>query len=188
MAKWSLWHKLKKIQQRTALWITGTFWTSPSEGIKAIAGLISINLHLWKLNSRYYLCYTSIPLLHAINSLLDSYHFKNQPLHRVATSKLTMKQQANLKSPIKDVNKRLNNVRSCFNPFHSLFSSSSRIVDYFSSRIRFHFPSSSDEDLHQHLQSLNSAFRLSQVNYNSTAVIADDSVKKSYVTTVAAHV
>jgi len=100
-----------------------------------------------------------------------------------------MKQQANLKSPIKDVNKRLNSVRNCFNPLHPLFSPGSRIVDHFSSRISFHSPSSSsDEDLYQHLQSLNLAFRSSQVNPNSAAVIADGGVKKTHVATAAAHI
>jgi len=100
-----------------------------------------------------------------------------------------MKQQANLKSPIKDVNEWLNSVRNCFNPLYSLFSPGSQIVDYFSSRISFHSPSSfSDEDLYQHLQSLNLVFRSSQVNHNSAAVIADRGVKKSHVATAAAHI
>ena len=83
--------ELKKIQWRAAFWITGTFQTSPSEGIEAIVDLIPINLHLHKLNSRHHLCYASILPLHAINSLQDSHHSKNQTFHRVATSKLTMK-------------------------------------------------------------------------------------------------
>ena len=103
--------KLKKIQQRAALWITGAFRTSPSKSIEAIVGLISITLHLCKLNNRHHLWYASISPLHAINLLLDSQHAKNQPSHRVATSKLTAKQQAKLKSPIKDVNECLNGVR-----------------------------------------------------------------------------
>jgi len=181
--------ELKKMQQRAALWIMGIFRTSPSEGIKAIADLIPIILHLRKLNGRHHLRYTSIPPSHAINSLLDSQHAKNQTPHKTATFKLTMKQQANLKSPIKDVNEWLNSVRNCFNPLYSLFSPGSQIVDYFSSRISFHSPSSfSDEDLYQHLQSLNLVFRSSQVNHNSAAVIADRGVKKSHVATAAAHI
>jgi len=91
----------------------------------------------------------SIPFSYAINSLLDSQHAKNQPSHRVATSKLITKQQAKLKSPIKDANKYLNDVRQYFNPLYPLFSPGSRVVNHFSSRISFHSPSfSSDEDLH----------------------------------------
>jgi len=69
--------KLKKMQQRAALWIIGAFRMLPSEGIEAIAGLIPIALHLQKLNGRHYLQYASIPLYHAINLLLDSQHAKN---------------------------------------------------------------------------------------------------------------
>ena len=82
--------------------------------MEAITGLIPITLHLYKLNGRHHLHYASIPLSHAINSLLDSQHTKSQSYYRATTFNLTRKQQANLKSPIKDVNKHLNRVRSCF--------------------------------------------------------------------------
>ena len=65
--------ELKKMQWRAALWITGAFRISPSEGVEAIAGLISINLHLRKLNRRYHLRYATMPPSHAINSLLDKH-------------------------------------------------------------------------------------------------------------------
>ena len=182
-------NKLKKMQQRAVLWITGTYQTSLSEDVEAIADLIPITLHLCKLNSRHHLHYASIPLSHAINSLLNSQHAKNQTPHRAATSNLTVKQKANLKSPIKDVNEHLNGVRNCFNPLHLLFSPGSRIVNHFSSRISFYSPSSSsDEDLYQYLQSLNFTFRASQINHNSVAVIADRDIKKSHVTTAATHI
>ena len=145
-------NKLKKMQCKAALWITGAFQTSLSNGIEAIAGLIPITLHMRKLNGRHHLRYGSIPSSHATNSLLDSQHAKNHPPHKVATSKLTNKQRSNLKSPIKDVNERLNSVRDCYNPLFSLFSPGSRVVNHFSSRFSFHSPSSSsDEDLFHHL-------------------------------------
>ena len=121
--------KLKKIQQRAALWITGAFRTSPSEGIEAITGLIPITLHLRKLNGRHHLHYASILPSHTINSLLDSQHAKNQAPYKTATSKLTAKQQTNLKSPIKDVNDRLNSVRNCFNPLHCKGDRSGRLQE-----------------------------------------------------------
>jgi len=43
---------LDKMQRRAAIWILGAFKTSSSYGIKAIAGLISIKLHLQKLDGR----------------------------------------------------------------------------------------------------------------------------------------
>jgi len=42
--------ELSKIQRRAALWITGAFHTSSTEGVKAIVGLIPIFLYLRKLN------------------------------------------------------------------------------------------------------------------------------------------
>ena len=37
---------LGKMQRRAAIWILGAFKTSPTEGIKAIAGIILIKFHL----------------------------------------------------------------------------------------------------------------------------------------------
>ena len=146
-------------------------------------------MYLRKLNSGHYLQYTSIPLFHATNSLLKSQHAKEQLSHRMATSKLTTRQQANLKSPIKDTNEHLNSVRNCFNPLYPLFSPGSRVVDYFSNRISFYSPSSSsDEDLYHYLQSLDHIFKASQILSNNIAVIADKGVKKSHVTTAVTHI
>jgi len=41
-------NKLKRMQRKAALWITGAFQTSPSDSIEAIAGLIPITLHMHK--------------------------------------------------------------------------------------------------------------------------------------------
>jgi len=43
---------LEKMQRRATIWILGAFKTSLSFGIEAIAGLISIKLHLQKLGGR----------------------------------------------------------------------------------------------------------------------------------------
>jgi len=43
---------LGKMQRRAAIWILGTFKTSPLEGLEAIAGLIPIKSHLQKLAGR----------------------------------------------------------------------------------------------------------------------------------------
>ena len=182
-------NELKKIQHKADLWITGAFQTSPSDGIEAIAGLIPITLHMRKLNGRHHLRYGSIPSMHAINSLLDPQHAKNHPPYKTVTSKLTDKQRFNLKSPIKDVNKHLNGVRDCFNPFFSLFSPGSRVVDHFPSRFSFHSPSSSsNEDLFHHLQNLDQAFRSSQTAPHNIAIIADRDIEKLQVATAVAHI
>ena len=161
------------MQQRTALWITGAFQISPSEGIGGIAGLISIAFYLQKLNGHHHLCYVSIPLFHAIYSLLGSQHAKGHSPHWFITSKLTPKQQIQLRSSIKDVNKCLLEITMCFNSIHPLFSPGSRVVNHFSSRITFYSSLfSSDEDLHKHIQNLNYVFHQSQNLSHKAAVIA----------------
>ena len=157
--------------------------------MKAIVGLISIIYHFWKLNGRYYLYYASILFSHTINSFFDTQYTKNHPPHRFAIPKLTVKQQANLKSPIKDVNECLNGINKCFNSLHLFFSSGSRVVNHFPSRITFHSPSSSsDKDFYYHLQNLNQVFRSLQTTSHDAAIIVDGNVKKSHVTTVAAYI
>jgi len=92
------------MQCRAALWITRAFCISLSKGIKAIAGLVPIALHLRKLNGYHHLRYATILLSHTINSLLDHPHSKNQRPHKYLLANFTSKQQSKLKSPIKDVN------------------------------------------------------------------------------------
>ena len=165
------------------------FCTLPLEGVEAIAGLVSIYLHLWKLNSYYYFHYASISLFHAINSLLDSQHTKNQPPHRFSTSNLIPKQQAKLTSPIKDVNEQLSKITKCFCSLYSLLSFSSRVVDHFSNRITFHSPSSSsNEDLFKYIQNLNHVFhQLQNLPYHA-GVIVDGGIKKSNIATATIHI
>ena len=181
--------ELKKMQRRAALWITGAFRTSPTEGVEAIAGLMPINLHLKKLNGRHHLRYATIPPSHAINSLLDIHQNKNQIQHKFALVSLTDKQKLKLRSPIKDVSKRLNEIKDKFDPFHSIFHSGLRLVDHSSDRIIFHSPDSSkDKDLFNYLSKLNLAFEETQKSSKGIAIISDGSVKTSGSATAIAHI
>jgi len=181
--------ELKKMQHRTALWIMGAFHTSPLEGVEAIAGLIPINLHLKKLNGRHHLRYTTIHSSHAINTLLNKHQNRNQNQHKFASANLTNKQISKLKSPIKDISERLNEIKDEFDPYHSIFHPGLCLVDHFSSRIVFHSPvSPSDEALFDHLSKLNLAFEKVQKSSNDIAVISDGSVKAVGSATAVAHI
>ena len=113
--------ELKKMQCRATLWITGAFRMSLSERVEAIAGLIPINLHLKKLNGQHHLRYATVPPSYAINALLDKYQNRNQNQHKFALANLTNKQKSKLKSPIKDISKRLNEIKDEFDPYHIIF-------------------------------------------------------------------
>ena len=61
-----------KMQRRAAIWILGAFKMSPTEGLKAIVGLISIKLYLYKLTSKSQLCSTALLENHLIKTLMDN--------------------------------------------------------------------------------------------------------------------
>ena len=65
---------LGKMQRRATIWILGAFKTSPLFGIEAIAGLISIKVHLQKLGRRSQLQAYSLPSNHLIQSHINSSH------------------------------------------------------------------------------------------------------------------
>jgi len=94
-----------------------------------------------------------------------------------------------LKSPIKDISKRLNEIKDEFDPFHTIFYPGLRLVDHFSDRIVFHsLELSDDEGLFIHSSKLNLAFEKTQKSPKNIAIIADGSVKSSGSTTAIAHI
>jgi len=64
--------ELRKMQRRAVIWILRMFHTLLSLGIKAIAGLIPIHLHLQKLSSIFQLRMHMLPPNHIVKSLLES--------------------------------------------------------------------------------------------------------------------
>jgi len=107
---------LRKVQWRAALWILGTFHTSPTSGIKAISGLISIHFHLKKLYRRFLLRGSSLPSNHIISSIISFDGLHNYNFHSISIDHLTPKQRLCLKSTLIDMNNRYNEV---FHLFHS---------------------------------------------------------------------
>jgi len=181
--------QLKRMQHRAALWITGAFRTSPSKRVEAIASLIPINLHLKKLNGHHHLRYVTIHPSHAINSLLNKHQSRSQDQHKFALVNLTNKQKLKLKSTIKDISKRLNEIKDEFDPFHTIFHPGLQLVDHFSDRIVFHSSDSSDDEgLFIHSSKLNLAFKKMQKSSKDIAVISDGSIKTSGSVTAIAHI
>jgi len=181
--------ELKKIQYRIVLWITGAFHISLSEDVEVIASLIPITFHLRKLNGHHHLRYASILLSYAINSLLDHQHSKNQKPHKYSMANFMNKQQFKLKSPIKDINERLTEIKNEFDPFHSIFYPGLQLVNHFSDRITFHSSkSTNNKDLFIHTSNLNNAFKKSQTAPTDITVITDGSVKANGSAVAVAHI
>lgn len=109
----------------------GVFHISPIQDVEAIASFIPIYFYLNKLIGCYYLCIASLSKQHVINSLLDSYYFKQATSHYMAISHLTLKQSLKVKSPIMNINHHLNQVYLVFNSLDKELSSGFQLVDIF---------------------------------------------------------
>ena len=107
-------------------------------GIEAIAGLIPINLHLWKLGRRLQLHTQSLSLNYLIKSLLKSRYFFYHNEYHLSMEKLTNKQKLKVKSSIIDTNNRLNGIIYSFDPFNNEFSPGNRFIDMFPSCFSFY--------------------------------------------------
>jgi len=80
---------LNKIQKRAAIWILGAFKMSPSEGIKAIVGIIPIKFHLQKLTERLLIWSFKLLANHIIRDLMDDLPHQSKELNPHAVSLLT---------------------------------------------------------------------------------------------------
>jgi len=123
--------ELRKMQRRAAIWITEAFCTFPMLGIKVIAGLISIHLHLQKLNGRFHLWAHSLPSNHIINSILDLRNSSNQEPHQLSLDKLMSKQCSIIKGSLVDMDNRCNKIFFFFSSFNCKFSLENRLINVF---------------------------------------------------------
>jgi len=169
------------MQCRAAIWITGTFHTSPMESIKAITGLIPIHLHLKKLYNRFLLRGFLLPLNHIIK--LFTIHDNPQSLikHRTSLIKLTSKQALHLKSPLANMDNRCNEFFSAFSPLDKEFSPGNHLCDSFPDRVSF-YPRSQDVKVQIH--KLNNVVITSSSDPSLCIIILDASIKNYIVTSI----
>jgi len=128
---------LGKMQRRMAIWILEALKTSPLYGIEAIAELIPIKLYLQKLESRSQLQAYKLPPNYLVRSLIDSQINMPPSLKSVTLDSLTNRQCSLVKGHLVDMANRHNKCVSPFAPLDSEFSSSLRVIDYFSDCILF---------------------------------------------------
>src|SRR5215469_16532610 len=97
-------NNLQKMQRQACLWILGAFQTSPGGAIETIAGILPIQLHIKKLVDRSHLRIRTLRGTYVIKELLNG----NYPL---LLSRLTTRQKAKLKAPLKDAEAHLEEVK-----------------------------------------------------------------------------
>ena len=97
------------------------FHTTPSFGIEAIARLISIHLHIQKLNGRFQLRAHSLLSNHIIRLILETRPSININTHHFLLERLILKQCLKIKGPTVDIDNRFNKIISSFSPFDHEF-------------------------------------------------------------------
>ena len=130
--------KLRNIQRKAAIWILGVFCTSLPLSIEAVAGLISIYIHLQKLSRRFQLRMHMLLQNNIVKSFLESRHMNDSNIYQLLLERITPRQWLLLKEPIVDANNGLNRVFSSFDLFSSEFSSGDKLINVFSSCFFFY--------------------------------------------------
>jgi len=106
------------MQRRVAIWILGTFKTSPSEEIEALAGLIPIKYHLQKLTKQLLIWLFKLLENHIIQWLMDESSPYSNSSNPQAIGSLTNRQRNITKGHIIDFKTKSYGVFPSFDPFH----------------------------------------------------------------------
>ena len=168
---------LGKMQRRAAIWILGTFKTSPSFGV---AGLI---LHLKKLSGRSQLRTHSLSSNHILHSLMEPREDSSYYQHPLSLGSLTRHQHNLTKGSLVDMDNWYNEVFSSFNPLHPELLPGNRVIDIFSDCFSFH-PVSECNSLKDRIQKLDKlAIESSEVS-TQALIITDASVKNNVATSI----
>ena len=163
----------------------GVFKTSSQEGIKAIAGLIPIKLHLKKLGGRVQLRALALPTNHIICSLIDSSFGLSNISHPSFLSNFTSHQRKKIKGHLVDTNNRSHGLFPAFSLTHSELTPGSRIIDTFLDRFPFNLCMKEKSDK-SHIQQLDSMV-IEASSSQSTAIVASDASIKNDIATLISH-
>jgi len=174
---------LGKIQRRATIWILGAFRTLPTEGLKAIAGLIPIKFHLQKLASRSQLHSAALLENHLIRTLMDDPHNAHNKPTPHSINKLTKHQKTIVKGYLIDSNNKLLGIFPSFSLLNLELNPGSRIVDIFSDQFSFNLVNR-EESNKTRFQQLDKMTLHSSSSPHIAIVITDTSVKNDITISV----
>ena len=162
------------MQCRAALWIFGTFQTSPSTEIKTILDLIPIHFHVKKLYDRFLLRGSSLPSNHIIKSILSTDGSYDYISHNISINNLTPKQRLCLNFPLINMDNRHNKLIPSFSAFDEEFYPSHHLINLFPDCFSFHLHSS---NVKYHMKNLDNITFKALSNPLSSIVVSDASIK-----------
>ena len=161
------------------------FCTS-SFGVKAIAELIPINLHLCKLSGQAQLRAHSLPHNYILYSLLESRPSNNSLHHPLFMDFLTYCQRKNIKNTIINMDNRFNKVFPSFDLLNSEFFPSSCLIDIFPNCFSFHpIIKCKDNNLEDCSHKLDNIAITSSLNHLHALIISDTEIKYNVATFIA---
>jgi len=137
---------LDKMQRRAAIWILGAFKILPTEGIKAIAGIIPIKFHLQKLARRSQIRPFVLSTNHIIRNLMDDLpnSFMKPNPHSVRS---LINQQKNItKGYLIDSCNKAYGIFPSFSPLNLEFTPGFHITDNFSDCFSFNLVNKKEKD------------------------------------------
>jgi len=168
------------MQRRVALWILRAFCTSPILEIKAIAGLVSIHLHLQKLSRWYQLRTFTLPKNHTIKFLLERRHSEDTSHYCLLLENMTHKQWLKIKGSVIDANNHLNGIFPTFNSLSNEFSSRTRLIDTFPSHFSFHHANCKNkESKAAYICKLDECVFHTSNNFKLVVIVSDASIKNN---------
>ena len=119
---------------------------SPSEGIKAIAGIIPIKFHLQKLARRSLIYPFKLPANHIIRDLMDDSPHQNKEPNPHAIGSLTNRQKNIAKGHLIDSCNKSYSIFPSFSPLHQEFTPGFCLTDIFSDCFSFNLTNKKEKD------------------------------------------
>ena len=176
---------LNKMQRRAAIWILGAFKTSLSEGIEAIAGVISIRFHLQKIARRLQICPSKLPTSHILRNLMDNSPSSSTSPNPHSIGSLTNRQKNITKGHLIDSCIKSYGIFPSFSPLNQEFIPGSRIIDIFSDCFSFNLVNKKEKEKNKiHTQELDNMVLHNSLSSHAALIITDASIKNDIATSI----
>ena len=176
---------LNKMQKRAAIWISGAFKTSPSEGIKAIAGVIPIRFYLQKIARRSQICSSKLLTSHILRNLMDNSPPSSTSPNPHSIGSLTNRQKNITKGHLIDSCIKSYGIFPSFSPLNQEFIPGSRIIDIFSDCFSFNLVNKKEKEKDKiRAQELNNMVLHNSLSPHAALIITDTSIKNDIATSI----
>ena len=175
---------LNKMQRRATIWISGAFKTLPSEGIKAIVGIIPIKFHLQKLAGRSLIRPFKLPDNHIIRILIDNSPQQGKNSNPHAVRPLMNRQKNIAKGHLIDSCNKAYDIYPSLSPLHQEFTPGFCLSDIFSDHFSFNLVNKEKNKIKNRVQELNDMVLQISSSPNNALIIMDTSIKNDIATSI----